>query len=373
MTNTRLTVPLLDLRREYAAIAREMQAGWDVVLDSMHLLKGEQTAAFEREIAAYFGTEHAIGAASGTDALTLAARAAGIGPGDEVILQSNAFVAALEAVHHNGARPVLVDCALDGAGPDVEALVAALTPRTRAVIVVHLYGAPLPLAEVADLCKRRGVDLIEDGSHAHGASWRGRKVGTFGRAGCFSAGVVKNLGAYGDAGFIVTGDAELAGHVRMLQSHGQQTKNQHLAYGYNSRLDELQAAVLRIKLRHLETRNSRRRAIAAFYRERFAGLDLHVPQEQVGEVHVYHQFVIRSRRRDELQAFLRAAGIETGIHYPVPLHRQPAWRQCYGEPPGLPRSEQRAQEILSIPVFPDLTDTEVEHVADRIVAFCRPA
>jgi dTDP-4-amino-4,6-dideoxygalactose transaminase len=373
MAQPRWIVPLLDLRREHAAIAGEIKNGWDTVLGSMQLLNGENVSAFEQEIAGYLGAEHAIGVASGSDALVLALRSAGIGPGDEVIVHANSFVAALEAVCHTGARPVLVDCAAENEGPDLQGVEAAISSRTRAVIAVHLYGSPLPLSGLAALCADSGIELIEDASHAHGAARHGRKVGTFGRAGCFSAGVVKNLGAYGDAGFIVTGDAELAGRVRLLQSHGQRSKNEHLDYGYNSRLDELQAVVLRVRLRRLEARNARRRAIAAHYRERFAGLDLHVPREQDSEAHVYHQFVVRSPRRDALRAALKEAGIETGIHYPVPLHRQPAWLRRYREAPALPRCEQRAREILSLPVFPDLTDGEIEYVVDRVVAFHRAA
>jgi dTDP-4-amino-4,6-dideoxygalactose transaminase len=364
-----MTIPLLDLTREYAAIREELQAAWATTLASMHLLKGENQAAFEQEIAAYIGTDHACGVASGTDALLLAVTGLDIGAGDEVIIHANAFAAAVEAVHHAGARPVLVDVEADGLGPDPQAVARAITPRTKALMIVHLYGSPLRLAAVDEIIARHRLVLIEDCSHAHGAARDGRKVGTFGRAGCFSAGVVKNLGAYGDAGFVTTSDAALAARIRLLQAHGQEKKNQHALYGFNSRLDELQAAVLRVKLRHLDTRNRRRAAIAAYYRERFVGLDVRVPQERPGEVHVYHQFVIRSAQRDALHAHLKAAGVDTGVHYPVPLHRQPAWLQRYGETPPLRRAEQLAQEILSLPVFPDLSDAEVEQVAAAVTAF----
>jgi dTDP-4-amino-4,6-dideoxygalactose transaminase len=238
-------------------------------------------------------------------------------------------------------------------------------------MVVHLYGSPLPVAAVETLAERHNLVLIEDGSHAHGAGRDGRKVGSLGRVGCFSAGVVKNLGAYGDAGFITTADSEVLARVRLLQTHGQEKKNHHVLYGFNCRLDELQAAVLRVKLRYLEARNQRRRDIAAHYRRRFVACDVRVPLEREGEVHVYHQFVIRTAQRDSLRAALKERGIEAGIHYPVPLHRQPAWLRRYGAPPSLPRAESLAQEILSLPVFPDLTDAEVEQVADGVVAFCR--
>jgi dTDP-4-amino-4,6-dideoxygalactose transaminase len=364
-----MTIPLLDLKREHTAIQHELQEAWSATLATMHLLKGENVAAFEREVAAYIGTTYARGVASGTDALLLAVLGLGIGPGDEVVTHANAFAAAVEAVHHAGAQPVLVDVEVDGLGPDPSALAQAITRRTKAVIVVHLYGSPLQLAPVEELVARHKLVLIEDCSHAHGAGRDGRKVGTIGGAGCFSAGVVKNLGAYGDAGFITSSDAELVERIRLLRTHGQEKKNHHVLYGFNSRLDELQAAVLRVKLRHLEARNRRRRDIAAYYAGRFAHLELRVPREHSSEVHVYHQYVIRTAQRDRLRAHLERAGVETGIHYPVPLHRQPAWLRRYGESPRLPRAERLAQEILSLPVFPDLTDTEVERVADAVVSF----
>ncbi len=364
-----MTIPLLDLKREYTLIRDEVQQAWTATLATMHLLKGENVAAFEREIATYIGTPHAIGVASGTDALLLAVLGLGIRSGDEVILHANAFAAAAEAVHHAGAQPVLVDAEPEGLGPDPHAVEPAITSRTKAIMAVHLYGSPLQLDALRRIAERHGVALIEDCSHAHGASRAGRKVGSFGRAGCFSAGVVKNLGAYGDAGFVTTADAELAAQLRLLQAHGQEKKNQHVLYGFNSRLDEMQAAILRVKLRHLDARNRRRQQIAAFYSARFGALDLQVPREHDGEVHVYHQYVIRTRERERLRAHLQAAGVETGIHYPVPLHRQPAWLRRYGEAPPFPRAEQLAREILSLPVFPDLTDAEVEQVASAVGSF----
>jgi dTDP-4-amino-4,6-dideoxygalactose transaminase len=367
-----MPIPLLDLKREYAAIKDDVQQVLAATLERMHLLKGENVAAFEREIAAYIGTAHASGVASGTDALLLTVLGLGIGAGDEVIMQANAFAAALEAVHYAGAQPVLVDVEPDGLGPDAEAVARAVTPRTKAVVAVHLYGSPLHLDPIAAISAEHSLALIEDCSHAHGASRGGRRVGTLGRVGCFSCGVVKNLGAYGDAGFVTTSDAALITRLRLLQTHGQEKKNHHVLFGFNSRLDEMHAAVLRVKLRHLDARNRRRQQIAAYYSERFGAFDVQVPRELAGEVHVYHQYVIRTAQRDRLQAHLTAAGIETGIHYPVPLHRHPAWLRRYGESPRLRRAEQLAQEILSLPVFPDLTDVEVESVADAVTSFfCR--
>jgi dTDP-4-amino-4,6-dideoxygalactose transaminase len=364
-----MAIPLLDLKREYATIREEVQEALSATLATMHLLKGENVAAFEREIAAYIGTPYASGLASGTDALILAVMGLGITGEDEVIIQANSFAAALEAVHHAGAQPVLVDTEADGLGPDPDAVVRAITPRTKAVIAVHLYGSPLQLNAIEALTRQHNLALIEDCSHAHGASRNGRKVGSGGRIGCFSCGVVKNLGAYGDAGFVTTADADLLSRIRLFQTHGQEKKNHHVLYGFNSRLDEMQAAVLRVKLRHLDARNRRRQQIAAYYSERLAIGDIRVPRELPGEVHVYHQYVIRTARREQLQAHLKAAGVESGVHYPVPLHRQPSWQQHYGGALSFPRAERLAQEILSLPVFPDLTDAEVEHVAGVVAAF----
>lgn len=364
-----MAIPLLDLKREYAAIREEVQEALAATLATMHLLKGENVAAFEREIAAYIGTPHASAVASGTDALMLTVMGLGIAAGDEVIIHANAFAAALEAVHHAGAQPVLVDVEADGLGPDPEAVAGAITPRTKAVMAVHLYGSPLRLDTLDTLARRHDLALIEDCSHAHGASRDGRKVGTMGRAGCFSCGVVKNLGAYGDAGFVTTADADLLSRIRLLQTHGQEKKNHHVLYGFNSRLDEMQAAVLRVKLRHLDARNHRRQQIAAYYGDRLAACDVRVPRQLPGEVHVYHQYVIRAAQRDRLQAHLKEAGVESGVHYPIPLHRQPSWQQRYGGSLSFPRAERLTQEILSLPVFPDLTDAEVEHVAGAVSAF----
>jgi dTDP-4-amino-4,6-dideoxygalactose transaminase len=364
-----MAIPLLDLKREYASIKDEVQDALAATLATMHLLKGENVTAFEREVAAYIGTAHASGVASGTDALLLAVLGLGLGAGDEVIIHTNAFAADLEAVHHAGAQPVLVDVEADGLGPDADAVARAITPRTKAILAVHLYGSPLQLDAVEAISRQHNLALIEDCSHAHGASRAGRRVGSVGRAGCFSCGVVKNLGAYGDAGFVTTSDAELLTRLRLLQTHGQEKKNHHVLYGFNSRLDEMQAAVLRVKLRHLDARNRRRRQIAAYYGERFGAFDVRVPRERPGEVHVYHQYVIRTPQRERLRTHLQAAGVESGVHYPVPLHRQPSWLRRYGESGPFPRAERLTDEILSLPVFPDLSDGEVDHVVGAVSSF----
>jgi dTDP-4-amino-4,6-dideoxygalactose transaminase len=361
-------VRLIDLGREYRAIRGELLAACARVLDRMQLLGGEEVRAFEAEMAAFLGAAHATGVASGTDALRFGVRAAGIGAGDEVLIQANAFMAAVEALVDVGARPVPVDIQLQDLGPDLDDLEARISPRTRAILVVHVHGFPVDLQPVLALARERGLVVIEDCSHAHGARLDGRRVGTFGAVGAFSLGVVKNLAAYGDAGIVSADRPEIAERVKHLGTHGQVKKNEHAFYGSNSRLDELQAAMLRVKLRMLDARNARRAAIAAYYTERLGELVV-PPPDDPRRTHVFHQYVIRSPERDALRAHLAALRVETGIHYPVPIHRQQAWREAFGEGPSLPRAELAAREMLSLPVHPDLTGAEVEHVAESVVRF----
>jgi len=361
-------VALLDLTREYDLHRGELLAACERVLRRAHFLGGEEVKGFEAEMASYLGVRHVRGVASGTDALLLAVLAAGIGPGDEVLIQANAFVAAVEAIHHAGATPVPVDISLDDLGPDPAALAARVGPRTRAILVVHLHGFPVDLVPVLAVAREHRLTLLEDCSHAHGATLDGRCVGSFGAAGAFSLGVVKNLAAYGDAGMVSTDDDGIAERVRLLGTHGQVRKSEHTFYGTNSRLDELHAAMLRVKLKTLDERNRRRTEIAAYYDERLDGL-LTTPPRDVRRRHAFHQYVVRTPEREALRAHLAAHEIETGIHYPVPIHRQPAWLRTYGEGPALPRAEQVAREMLSLPVYAELSDAEVERVADAAASF----
>ena len=361
-----IKVPMLALQREYAEIQPRLAGMWEESLSSMRLLKGAHLEAFEQEIAAYTGAAHAVGVASGTDALALSLIAVGVVPGDEVLLQANGFTADVEAIRISGAVPVLVDLEAGAYGPDVDALARAVTPRTRAVLVVHLYGVPVEMAPIQELCRWHGLQLVEDCSHAHGARLDGRHCGTFGDAGAFSAGVIKNLAAYGDAGFIISDRPEVAQEVRLLQAHGQAKKNHHVRYGFNSRLDELQAAVLRAKLPLLEERNARRREYAAYYSEQLRGVCLAVPEPDPRRCNAFHQYVVQVENRMRLQAGLKERGIETGVHYPVPLHRQPAWEAAYGTGFSFPRAEAVADRILSLPVVPDLTWDEVRYVAAAV-------
>lgn len=358
-----MKVPMLALQREYAQVEPGLKRLWEEALASMRLLKGAHMEAFEVEIAAYTGSARAVGVASGTDALALSLIAAGVGPGDEVLLQANGFIADVEAIRLAGARPVLVDVAPEGYGPDPAALESAVTVRTRAVLVVHLYGTVVEMAPIQEVCRRHELRLIEDCAHAHGARLDGSHAGTFGDAGAFSAGVIKNLGAYGDAGFVITDDPEVEREIRLLQAHGQAGKNRHVRYGFNSRLDEIQAAVLRVKLPLLEARNARRREYAEFYSRELRDACLAVPEQDRRRVDAFHQYVVQVEDRAALQDALKERGIETGIHYPVPLHRQPAWEREYGAAGSFPRTEGLAKRILSLPVVPDLTWEEVRYTA----------
>jgi len=365
-------IPLLDLKRTSKRIRGEVLREWEKILEEMRLLGGRNLKAFEEEIASYIGTRYAFGVASGSDALLLGLVAAGIGQGDEVILHANAFMAAVEAVKWVGARPILVDASEDDFGPDPEQVHRAISPKTKAVIVVHMYGHPADLDPLLELRQRHGFKLIEDCSHAHGAEYKGRKVGSFGDVGCFSCGVVKNLGAFGDAGFCTTDDPEVARKLDLLRVHGQVKKNQHLFYGFNSRLDEIQAAVLRIRLRLLDSDNRRRQEIAALYTEAFRKLDgLIPPPEFPDRKSVYHRYVVRTKKREELRAFLKERGVETGIQYPLPLHMQDAWLgEGYGKY-HLPVAERICSEVLSLPLYPELTDEEVQYVIEKVTEFFR--
>lgn len=363
-------IALLELAREYRAYRQDMLGACERVLDRMHLLGGEEVRSFEAEMARYLGVRHVRGVASGTDALSLSVLGARLRPGDEVLIQANAFVADVEALARAGVEPVPVDISLDDLGPDPMELAARVTPRTRGILVVHLHGLPVVMGPILELARANDLALIEDCSHAHGASLDGRRVGSFGIAGAFSLGPVKNLAAYGDAGLVSTNDAAFAERVRLLGTHGQVRKNEHEDYGWNSRLDELQAAFLRVRLRFLDARNRRRADIAAYYGERL-GEFVQTPPCDPRRVHVYHQYVIRTSEREALRSHLMAEEIETGVHYPVPIHRQSAWLKTYGETHPMPRAERVAREMLSLPVHPDLSDAEVVRVADAVVSFFR--
>jgi dTDP-4-amino-4,6-dideoxygalactose transaminase len=362
-------VPFIDLTREYAALQTDMEPAVRGVLAGGRYILGPEVRAFERELAAYSDAAHGIGVASGTDALMIALKAVGVGPGDEVIVPAFTFVATAEVVTNLGATPVFADVDASRLALDPIDTARKLTPRTKAIVPVHLYGRPADMTALNDLAARHDLFVVEDAAQAVGATYRGRKAGALGHIACFSFFPTKNLGAYGDGGFITTNDAGLAERVQMLRAHGSREKYFHESGGWCSRLDEIQAAALRIKLRHLEAWTERRRALAARYLEELRGLPLTLPEEAADERSVYHVFTVRTPRRDELKKHLDLAGIGSSVHYPLPLHRQPVNRDLTVT---LPESERAAQEVLSIPLFAYLEDAEQDAVIGSIRGFFDP-
>ncbi len=363
-----MNIPAADPHAQYAAHRAEIDAAMARVLDAGRYILGEETRAFEREFTEYLAVGHGIGAGSGTEALHLALAACQIGPGDEVITVSHTAVATVAAIELLGARPALVDIDPDTYTLDPRRLESAITPRTRAIIPVHLYGAPADLDEILSIARAHGLRVIEDCAQAHGATYRGRRVGAWGDLAAFSFYPTKNLGAIGDGGFVATHDAALAERVRLLREYGWAERYVSAIAGWNSRLDELQAAILRVKLRHLDADNARRQALAAIYDERLPPA-VQKPIAPANGAHVYHLYVIRHPQRDRLADFLREKGIGTGIHYPVPIHLQPAYRGRLAGEGSLPETERAAKEILSLPMYPELSAEQVRQVAEAIRAF----
>ena len=357
------SVPFGDLAREYAVIRAEIDAAVGAVLARGRFVLGEEGEAFEREFAAWLGVEHAVGCASGTEAIALALLALGVGAGDEVVLPANTCVPTAAGVRMTGARPVPADVERGTLLLDPATVRRAVGPRTKAIVPVHLYGAPADLRALAEL----GIPIVEDCAQAHGARYRGGRVGTFGTLACFSFYPSKNLGAYGDAGAVTTADPRLAERLRMLRHYGQRTRDVHELEGLNSRLDEVQAAILRVKLRYLDGWNGRRREIAELYARELRGVEL--PQVTPGGESAHHLFPVLTDRRDELQAHLSGRGVTTLVHYPVPLHLQPSYRHWGFGPGSFPVAEIAARRLLSLPLFPQLTDDEVLAVAAAVREF----
>ncbi len=361
-----MQIPLVDLRAQYRTIKQEVLATFEDVLEGMQLFLGPQSQAFEQEFAAYCECEEAIGVSTGTDALVLALRACGIGPGDEVVTVANTFIATVEAIALVGATPVFVDIDPDSYTLDWRQLEHVLTSRARAILPVHLYGHPVEMQPLMEFARTHGLRVIEDASQAHGATYQGQRVGSFGDIGCFSLYYSKNLGAYGEAGICVTNNHDLAESIRLLRDHGSRTKYQHDILGVNARLDELQAAVLRIKLRYLEQWNAARQDHAHAYTEQLRGLVEAVPVAKSWGTHVYYVYVVRVPRRDHFRQVLEREGIATGIHYPIPIHLQPACVQ-YGYQPGmLPVTEEVTERIVSLPMYPELTTEQIQRVVDAV-------
>jgi len=360
-------IPLLDLKRQYQSIKSEMEQAALSVLESCSFILGPTVEKFEAEVANFLGVKHAVGVASGTDALVLALRAAGIGPGDEVITTPFTFIASAECITAVGARPVFVD--IDPATFNIacDQIEAAITPRTKAIIPVHLFGLPVEMEPLLALSRRHGLMVVEDTAQAFGALYQGKRVGTLGEMGCLSFFPSKNLGGCGDGGMVVTDSEELAERVKVLRQHGSRRKYYHEIHGYNSRLDALQAALLQVKLRYVERWNELRRAKAHRYNELFADSSVITPTETEKSVHVYHQYTIRVPNRDHVIEGLVTKGIGHAIYYPVPLHLQEAYRTLGYREGDFPNAEAACREVLSLPIFPELTEEEQQTVAAAVL------
>jgi dTDP-4-amino-4,6-dideoxygalactose transaminase len=362
-------IPLVDLGAQYDSIKTEIDAAIQRVLDHTHFILGSEVEAFEAALGATSGDVHAVGVASGTAAIHLTLAALGIGPGDEVITTPHTFIATVEAITGVGATPVFVDIDPVTYNMDPHRIEDAISEHTAALLPVHLYGQPAEMHALLDIAQRHDVAVIEDAAQAHGATYHGRPVGCWGDAAAFSFYPAKNIGAYGDAGAIVTRNSTLANRLRMLRDHGRSAKHVHEFLGHGERLDALQAAVLSVKLSHLEEWTARRREIADSYREHLADLPLALPTEARDTRHVYHQFVVRTDRRDDLRTYLGSVGIGTGIHYPLPLHLQPALRYLGHKKGHFPVTEKAANTVLSLPIFPELTQEQTATVASAIRQF----
>jgi len=366
-----MRIPFVDLQTQYEALEDEVMAAVQPLLSSARYIGGPPVEEFEKQFADYCGVEFAAGVANGTDALQIALRALGIGPGDEVITAANTFIATAAAVELVGARTVLVDIDRATFTLNPALLERAITPRTKAIIPVHLYGQPADMNPILEIARRRGVAVIEDAAQAHGAEYDGRRAGSLGDVACFSFYPGKNLGAYGDAGAVTTNDPRIAERVRLLLDHGRVNKYEHALIGLNSRLDSIQAAILSVKLRHLDDWNRQRRQVADWYGEALATSGLTTPTVAPDRSHVFHLYVVRCEsqgQRSAIQSHLNSLGIATGIHYPLPLHLQPALAHLDYVAGTMPETERAADLILSLPMYPELTQAQVDRVADGIAA-----
>lgn len=360
-------IPMVDLKTQYHRLKDEIDLGLAEVLESCAFILGPNVRAFETEAAEYLGVPHAVGCASGTDALHLALLAAGIGEGDEVITSPFTFIATAEAIRYVGARPVFVDIDPKTFNLDVDQIQKAMTLKTKAIMPVHLFGQPADLPRIQDLCSAFGLLLIEDCAQSFGASVDGRQTGSFGIAAGYSFFPSKNLGCYGDGGLVVTSSEEVAQRLRILRNHGSEVRYYHDVIGYNSRLDEFQAAILRVKLRHIDAFNRERRRVAHTYSQLMADLPLETPYEDQIGVHVYHQYTLLSDRREAIMAALQEASISSAIYYPVPLHQQKVFKkECEGL--SLPVTESVAQRCFSLPIYPELDHETIERIVGVIRA-----
>lgn len=359
-------IPFIDLKAQYQGIEAEILDAVSKTLSSTQFVLGKEVSAFEEEFADYCGAKFAVGVNSGTSALHLALLAAGVKAGDEVITVSCTFVATVAAIDYIGARPVFVDVDPDSLNMDWTRVESVITDRTKAILPVHLHGQPADLAPLADIAARHGLKLIEDAAQAHGAEYHGRRVGSIGDLGCFSFYPGKNLGAYGEGGMVVTNSADYAHTVRTLRDWGQAAKYHHTLKGFNYRMEGIQGAILRVKLRHLEAWTEARRHNAKIYSRELEGAGVQLPQESPDVRHVYHVYAVRTPERDRLHAALQAKDIQTGIHYPIPVHLQKAYSEFgYGRG-DLPVTEKVSGELLSLPMYPELREDQLEAVCNAV-------
>ena len=368
--NKQPVVPFVDLVAQYRAIASEIEVAVNDVLSRCNFVLGTQVEEFERAFAEFVGCQHAVGVSSGLDALRLALASLGIGPGDEVIIPANTYIATALAVTAQGARPVLVDCDPSTYTIDVHRIVRVITARTRAIIPVHLTGQSADMDPILDLAAQYGLRVVEDAAQAHGTRYKGRPCGAMGDAGCFSFYPGKNLGAYGDAGLVTTNDKLLADRLRRLRNYGQQQKYEHTEKGLNARLDTIQAAILNVKLKYLAGWNEARARHAASYASRLEGLPgLRLQSCSPASTHIFHLFIVESDRRNGLQRYLEDSGIQTGIHYPNPIHLQTAYKDLGYTLGDFPETERLAEQMLSLPMFPELAEQQIELVSDAVASF----
>ncbi len=363
-----MKIQMVDLKAQYHSIEGEIDARIKEIIHGAHFIMGSNVSEFEKEAAGYHNIKHAVAVASGTDALHLALLACGIGKGDEVITTPFTFIATAEAITYTGARPVFVDIDEKTFNIDVKKIRKAITKKTKAILPVHLFGLPADMDSIMELEKKYKLKIIEDCAQSFGAEYKGKKTGAISDAGCFSFFPSKNLGCYGDGGMLITNDDAIAEKVRLLRNHGQKERYYHSIIGYNSRLDEIQAGILRVKLKRIDEYNKKRRGNARLYTEKLKGVNIITPSEPDGYSHVFHQYGIRTSKRDSIQKGLTEAGIASAIYYPVPLHLQESYKDLGCKKGDFPVSEAIASDIISLPMYPELTEAQIDEVCKVIKA-----
>jgi len=364
---SKLNIPMVDLKGQYQTLKQEIDNGIQDVLNATSFILGPNVQALEKEVADYCGVKHAIGVASGTDALHLALLAAGIGPGDEVITTPFTFIATAEAIAYVGAKPVFVDIHPDTFNIDASLIEAAITDKTKAVLPVHMFGQSADMDSIADICKKHKLKIIEDCAQSFGAEYAGKKSGAYGDLGCFSFFPSKNLGCYGDGGMVITNDDAMAENVRMYRNHGSKVRYYHSCIGYNSRLDEMQAVILRVKLKRIDEYNTNRYNNAQAYTSKLKGSTITAPFEDGKGSHVYHQYTIMSDKRDAIHQALTDRGIASAVYYPVPLHRQEVFAEDYKDI-SLPNAEAVSEKVVSLPMFPELRREQIEQIMETVLS-----